>query len=206
MRHSGQNFFKHTQQVAVVTTNYDIIAERGLRNEPRPRVPRPGFHYGDGPERLSGGGYPSYSHIKPLTVSGSVPLLKLHGSISWSVEHGSIVRYRDCRPAIRGDAAIIAPVTQKTLPTYLETTWDRAKAALSSARTWIVVGYSLPAYDEMVRNLLKESAVNTPDVHVFDPDPSVAHRYRSLLRECTVRAHKGLPRGTDSLDGILAEE
>jgi hypothetical protein len=47
----------------------------------------------------------------------------------------------------------------------------------------------------MVRNLLKESAVNTPDVHVFDPDPSVAHRYRSLLRECTVRAHKGLPRG-----------
>jgi hypothetical protein len=48
--------FQQTMEVAVVTTNYDIIAERGIRNEPRPHVPRPGFHYGFGRVDLEGGG------------------------------------------------------------------------------------------------------------------------------------------------------
>ncbi|MCH8021342.1 hypothetical protein IH785_15970 [candidate division KSB1 bacterium] len=51
-------FFRRTYDVAVITTNYDILPERGLRHEPRPRVPRPGFHYGNGVEELAGGGYP----------------------------------------------------------------------------------------------------------------------------------------------------
>ena len=62
--------------VAVVTTNFDILAERGLRHVPRPRAKRPGFHYGFGTENLEGGGYPSYSHIQKIRASGSVPLLK----------------------------------------------------------------------------------------------------------------------------------
>ena len=37
-------------EVSVVTTNFDILAERGLRHVPRPRAKRPGFHYGFGPE------------------------------------------------------------------------------------------------------------------------------------------------------------
>lgn len=78
--------FKRRADVAVLTTNYDVLPERGIRHEPRPRVSRPGFHYGFGPETLAGGGYPSYSHLQKIATAGSVPLLKLHGSISWSLE------------------------------------------------------------------------------------------------------------------------
>ena len=102
--------FKRTSDVTVLTTNYDILAERGLRPSERPRIPRPGFHYGRGPEQLEGGGYPSYAHIQRISVEGKIPLLKLHGSISWSVKNNQLVRYHDCRPAIRGDAAIVAPI------------------------------------------------------------------------------------------------
>jgi hypothetical protein len=180
--------FRRTEQIAVVTTNYDILAERGLRHVPRPRVPRPGFHYGSGPESLAGGGYPSYAHIQQVSARGRVPLHKLHGSVSWSVRNGRLVRYHDCRPAIRGDAAIVAPVVDKLVPTYLEPTWTQAQAALQAARAWIVVGYSLPAYDLAVRDLLRRSASPDLTIDIFDPNPAVAGAYQDV-RPGPARSH-----------------
>src|SRR3990172_7097413 len=138
--------FHLTQEVTVITTNYDILPERGIRHEPRPRVPRPGFNYEDGPEQLLGGGYPSYTHIQKIEAKGTVPLLKLHGSVSWSLRDGKLLRYHDCRPALRGDPAIVAPVTTKELPPAFEPIWEKARLALSSSNVWIIVGYSLPEY------------------------------------------------------------
>jgi len=196
--------FRRTSEVAVITTNYDILAERGLRHEPRPRALRSGFHYGDGSERLAGGGYPSYAHIQKITVSGTIPLLKLHSSISWSFREGNIIRYHDCRPAIRGDAAIVAPVVAKALPKYLKCIWASAGEALRSSATWIVVGYSLPKYDLLVRELLANNSVEGPRVHVFDPNPEIAVRYRSLLTTAKIQSHPGLPEGVSDLQTILA--
>ena len=187
--------------VSVITTNFDILAERGLRHVPRPKVKRPGFHYGFGPESLQGGGYPSYSHIQKIKTGGHVPVLKLHGSVSWSVRNGELVKYHDCRPAIRGDAAIVAPIVEKTVPDYLEPTWMAAKEHLCRARTWIVVGYSLPPYDQAVRALLREAVSPDTAIHVFDPDSAVASRFRDLT--LNVRSHRGLPDGINELNDIL---
>lgn len=195
--------FRKTEDVSVLTTNYDILPERGIRHTRRPRVPRPGFHYGWGPEQLAGGGYPSYSHIQKIFATGTVPIYKLHGSVSWSYRNGQLIRYHDCRPAIRGDAAIVAPVTAKTLPTYLEPVWANARAALSSSNTWLVVGYSLPAYDELVRGLLRDSARDNLVVHIFDPDFGVAERFRSLLGDRMILPHRRLPEGLDDLEDVL---
>src|SRR5437764_4116425 len=56
---SHENFwralFRLSDDVAVITTNYDILCERGLRIKPRPRIRRPGFNYGSGREMLAGG-------------------------------------------------------------------------------------------------------------------------------------------------------
>ena len=197
--------FRRIEGLSVITTNYDILPERGIRHKPRPRVPRPGFHYGWGPEPLAGGGYPSYSHIQKILAAGTVPVYKLHGSISWSYRNGQLVRYHDCRPAIRGDAAIVAPVTSKALPSYLEPVWTKAKGALASSRIWIVVGYSLPEYDALVRNLLRDSVCSELVVHVFDPDRRVAERFQKLLRVRTVRSHPGLPVGIAELEEILED-
>ena len=187
--------------VSVITTNFDILAERGLRHVPRPRAKRPGFHYGFGPESLEGGGYPSYSHIQKVRTGGHVPLLKLHGSVSWSLRNGKLVKYHDCRPAIRGDAAIVAPIVEKTVPNYLEPTWMAAKEHLCRARTWIVVGYSLPHYDQAVRSLLREAVNPETAMHVFDPDTAVGSRFRDLTHN--VRSHPGLPDGVNELNDLL---
>jgi len=197
--------FRRTEDVSVLTTNYDILPERGIRHTRRPRVPRPGFHYGWGPEPLAGGGYPSYSHIQKISAAGTVPIYKLHGSVSWSYRNGQLVRYHDCRPAIRGDAAIVAPVTAKALPTYLEFVWVNARAALSSSHTWLVVGYSLPAYDALVRGLLSDSARDNLVVHVFDPDPGVAERFQSLLEGRIIVPHRGLLEGLGDLEDVLRD-
>ena len=187
--------------VSVVTTNFDILVERGLRHVPRPRAKRPGFHYGFGPENLAGGGYPSYAHIQKIRADGNVPLFKLHGSVSWSVRDGELVKYHDCRPAIRGDAAIVAPLVEKTVPAYLRPTWTAAGQHLAGARIWIVVGYSLPWYDKAVRSLFQEAAQSDTTIHVFDPDPGVASRFRALTHD--VHSHPGLPDGFNDLDALL---
>ena len=193
--------FEARTDVSVITTNFDILAERGLRHVPRPRAKRPGFHYGFGPEHLEGGGYPSYSHIQKIQTKGQVPLLKLHGSVSWSVRNGNIAKYHDCRPAIRGDAAIVAPIVEKTVPDYLKPTWMVAKEYLSGARTWIVVGYSLPHYDRAVRALLQEAVYSDTAIHVFDPDANVPSRFRELTPN--VRSYPGLPEGISELNALL---
>jgi hypothetical protein len=195
--------FRRTEEINVLTTNYDILPERGMRHERRPRVPRPGFHYGWGRESLEGGGYPSYSHIQKISAAGTVPLYKLHGSVSWSYRNGALLRYHDCRPAIRGDAAIVAPVTAKTLPPYLEPIWAKARSALFSSHTWLVVGYSLPTYDELVRKLLMDSTPKNLVVHVFDPDSAAASRFQSLLQDHHVISHAGLPDGLCDLEQVL---
>lgn len=195
--------FRCTSDVVVVTTNYDVLPERGLRHRPRPRVPRPGFNYGSGPEQLQGGGYPSYSHIQRIVASGSVPLLKLHGSVSWAVRKGGLVHYHDCRPAIRGDATILAPVVNKSIPSYLQPTWDLAAGFLAAANTWVVVGYSLPAYDRAVRDLLRGNAAEGLTVHVFDPDDAVPGRFVELLEPALVHPHPGLPEGLAQLGAVM---
>ncbi len=194
--------FRKTTDVGVLTTNYDILAERGLRTQPRPRVPRVGFHYGFGKEALAGGGYPSYSHIQKIMVSGAVPLLKLHGSLSWSFREAKLVRYHDCRPAIRGDAALVAPVTDKRLPSYLKPIWDLAGEVLTQSSMWIFVGYSLPIYDQLVCGLLRDCASHRPEIHVFDPARDIVDRYEALVG-LRVSWHPGLPSGLPELNEIL---
>jgi hypothetical protein len=195
--------FANTEDVGVVTTNYDILAERGLRLEPRRRAHRPGFHYGDGPERLEGGGYPSYAHIHQVRVSGTVPLYKLHGSISWEARGGVLHRFHDCRPAIKGAAAILAPVRDALLPDWLKPTWAKAAQQLVASSVWIFVGYSLPEYDVSVRSLLFSNSLHKPDIHVFDPNPAVAYRFESLLPDCRIQRHPGLPDGLDELEDAI---
>ncbi|HWC48440.1 MAG TPA: hypothetical protein VG448_06130 [Solirubrobacterales bacterium] len=190
--------FTNARVVAVVTTNYDILAERGMRHLPRPRVPRPGFNYGAGEEYLAGGGYPSYSHIQRIVTGGSVPLLKLHGSVSWAERNRKLVKYHDCRPAIQGDALIVAPVRGKQPPRLLAPIWERAHAAIAEAEQLLVVGYSLPEYDDRVTELLKSSPAGC-QFHLLDPGPNLARRYECVLSRTTTQ-HPGLPEAINKLD------
>ena len=78
--------------LTVLTTNWDIWIERALRPRPTPRRNRPGFHYGQGQERLAAGSaHPSSEYRKRPVIEGNVCLLKLHGSLSWALSSGRLV-------------------------------------------------------------------------------------------------------------------
>jgi len=191
---------------AVITTNFDIWIERGMRYRTTPRRKRFGFNYGIVGERLRGQpGFPRTEALNPTYVTGAIPLLKLHGSISWAVEQGKLVKYTDCRPAMRGDAAIVPPVHEKEIPSWLRSVWDEAHAALSAAEHLVVVGYSLPEYDTEIRRLLASCAgPRKLAVDVFDlyPDPIVT-RLSGLLPQAEVRPHGPIPETCAELGPLL---
>lgn len=201
------SIFFNTHDVGVITTNYDILAERGMRHETRHRARRMGFHYGNGPERLKGRGN-SWLPKAGIFAKGNVPLIKLHGSVSWSLDRGHLTKYVDCRPAFRGDACIIAPVHEKSPRPEFLALWNAAAEILSNSHIWVIVGYSFPQYDVAVLNLFKKNSRHNPKVHIFDPNEKVAEIVRELLPNCEVTQHDGLPKAIDNLTTICirAEE
>jgi hypothetical protein len=75
---------------------------------------------------------------------------------------------------------------------------------LRKTRTLVVVGYSLPPYDQLVRNLLRDSVQAGTAVHVFDPDAAAADRFGELLATTMVSRQPGLPAAVDHLAHVLA--
>ena len=75
------------------------------------------------------------------------------------------------------------------------------------ASTWLVVGYSLPAYDRLVRTLLYESTTSNTRIHVFDPDPVVARRFRAgtAKSEGSWTSGSSGRHGGDSVDTLMVQ-
>ena len=194
-----------TTVLAVVTTNYDIVAERGLRLVPRPRLGLPGFNYGVVGEQLFGGKSPGIFRNPCPHTAGAVPIFKLHGSVSWAHGKDGIEKYHDCRPGIRGDAAIIAPVQEKQVPRAFESVWSGAAKALGNSSVWLVVGYSFPEYDFAVNELLRKNYQKETMVHVVNPDENAATRLGNLIPRTNIIRHGGLPDALFDLRTVLSD-
>jgi len=196
--------------VAVVTTNYDLPAEQGLRHRPMQRPKRPGIHYGGliRPQILKGRAFP-FSVTKPerqVELEGGIPLYKLHGSLNWGLDAGVLSLYQDNRPAFRhgSDAQIVPPVLEKEAPTWLVDVWNGARQALASCSTWIVCGYSLPIYDRVITQLFIDAAATRVLTNIILLDPN-AHvlldRWKAVTGEVEILPLPGLP---DGLSGLAA--
>ena len=194
-------------EVAVLTTNYDILIEQGLRHKPFRRPPAPGCFYGgfERPQMLKGAAQPfsAWSPEELIELTGSVPVFKLHGSLNWSLESGRLVMYQDLRAAFRngGNAAIVPPIPDKELPLWLKPVWTQAEIALRQSQVWIICGYSVLPYDVSVQALLKESSSDGGrEVVVSSPDAKeICHRLSDLLPNSKLIAIEGLPDGIDNL-------
>ena len=138
-----------------------------------------------------------------------MPLFKLHGSLSWSIEGDKVEMYQDMRPAFRhgGTAAIVAPIQEKSVPTWLGSVWEGSVNALSQAPTWIICGYSLPTYDLEVRRLLRSAAGNAlQTILLLDPNsPSLRDRWVNTAPHARVVSMAGLPHGIEELTRVLGE-
>lgn len=173
----------------VITTNYDLLVERGLRHRPTKRPRRPGFFYGGlpFPQTLMGNAQPFSVQEQLRTVTlfpNGVPLCKLHGSLNWASQTDSLMLFQDCRPAFKTltNVMIVPPLHEKSIPSWLQPVWSCANMVLTSVETLVVCGYSFPHYDEAILNLVAE-AINInkrlDSVHVIDPN---GHQVATVLK------------------------
>jgi hypothetical protein len=193
---------------AVVTTNYDLLAERGLRHRPTKRPKRPGMQYGGliRPQILKGTALPVAvaKAERQVQLNGGTPLYKLHGSLNWGLEAGNPCLYQDSRPAFRsgGDAQIVPPVLEKEVPSWLIDVWNEARQALSSCSTWVVCGYSLPIYDQAIAQLFTDAALAGAVTTILLLDPNaemLLERWKVVAPDVDVHPFPGLPDGLSIL-------
>lgn len=116
------------RNISVVTTNYDILVERILRHRPMRRPPSPGCFYGGlaRPQILNGAAQPGRAPERTIEMTGMIPVIKLHGSLNWTLNGQTIVAFQDMRAVFRhgGTAAIIPPIPEKMVPSWLCGIWD----------------------------------------------------------------------------------
>lgn len=205
----------HFPVTAIVTCNYDILAERGLRHRPMHRPKRPGVHYGGlaRPQTLKGTALP-FSVVNPqrhIELEGLIPLYKLHGSLNWGMEAGVLTLYQDLRPAFRhgGNAQIVPPILEKEAPAWLLDVWHGARRALIDCGTWLVCGYSLPQYDKAITELFavagKSGSVS--EIILIDPHArDLVQRWQAVAPKAEVHPLPGLPEALRAVPKVVSKQ
>ena len=147
----------------VITTNYDLLIEYALGSK--------GFNYGVLGEQLVGrGAYPLSTSLHPVVLTGSLPLAKVHGSISWDAR----AHYTDGRRGLTGNALILAPVPGKTAPSDLEGQWELAASVLDRGDLIVVFGFAFNPYDAELLDHFKTHGAKAKSVLLIDIKPNVA--------------------------------
>ncbi len=146
----------------IITTNYDVLLELALGTK--------GFNYGNIGEILEGSSKPfpcDERYRKPRMV-GTIPIAKIHGSISWSDTN----RYADCRTGITGKGLIIPPTTNKNYYGLIEDAWNLASNILLKSDNIIIFGFSFNPIDRGVLTLMKENGQSVESVLLIDKAPN----------------------------------
>lgn len=159
------SFFLESGLLAgIVTSNYDILVECALGTKK--------FNYGISDERLHGRGKnPTFPWQNiPVCAEGTLPLAKLHGSLSW---HQDGTKWTSGKPGKNGKALIVPPAPEKHPPKALEETWQLGSKILCASHFLVIFGFAFNEYDEALLKLLKDNAVALKHVILIDINPNI---------------------------------
>jgi NAD-dependent SIR2 family protein deacetylase len=179
----------------VITTNYDLLIEQGLKSEYKEERTAPICSYG---------GYPYLQVVRKMTnvttnesidlkLGHEVELIKLHGSLNWVQEPHGYKIHDDVRAVFRksrglGKPRIIPPLEEKERPEWSFDIWNAAEAALTKTNKWFVCGYSFPHYDIAINKMIAKCGSNHKQLKVIIADPyssSVKSHLEVLLPKTT---------------------
>ena len=154
----------------VVSFNYDTVFEDSLTND------EPWAYEG-----LS-------------STEGTIPVLKPHGSVNWSLLDNGSIGVRTSAPR----AIVVAPTHLKFIAAnpnverpfggyldqskQIQSIWAEMEAQMKAARALVFIGYSFPVADlyfsSVLRSVLADRDVN-PDVVIVNPDAvAISERLR----------------------------
>lgn len=171
----------------IVTTNHDLLVEYALGTKR--------FNYGHQGEQLIGRGpYPVSQWQSPVTLKGTIPLAKVHGSISWDAAG----RYTDGRRGLTGNALIVAPTPEKVPPMELATEWQLSRRILTTASRLLVFGFAFNPYDEALLDHLCTNGKSIEQVALVDICPRL-DRAVNVWPQAEVHAIGPPPDGNEEL-------
>lgn len=190
---------------SVITMNYDILAEQGMREKYHGRNREvPLCYYGglDHPQIVKRVRDPIRKKSINMELTGNIPICKMHGSLNWAFEKKGFIVHEDVRAAFRttkrmGEAAIIPPIPDKKMKRWMVNVWDYAEKCLTETRTWVVCGYSMPHYDEALNDFFSRVAKRIKELEIKICDPK-SHKLKEKWEMITngdakVTALPGLP-------------
>ena len=172
---------------AVISLNYDCVIDRALADHA-------GFRFD--PER---GGYGVASD--PTGVAkwrntgrgkrpqGSILLLKLHGSLNWRAPSIPL-RLRSEPYMTVANGVIAPPLTNKPVEAEpFVSIWREARRAIGRMRRLIIIGYSMPDADGLVRTLFAtDLSPFLEDIILVDPSVAVREKHIGLFTRIAPQA------------------
>lgn len=174
---------------AVLSLNYDCVMDRAL-------CQHAGFRFdpdrgGYAQKIASGAALWRRSGRGKRPPSGSVLMLKLHGSLNWSDSSVPLkLRAPDVVYEPVAEGVIVPPLTNKPVTDEpFRSIWVSARTAVRTMRRLVVVGYSLPDADGLVRTLLTaELGSDLEEIILVDPSPQTRSRHTALFSRAAPEA------------------
>jgi hypothetical protein len=133
------------------------------------------FNYGILNEELEGRG--TYPVSRPVALAGSIPLAKLHGSVSWD----RYQKYTEGRGGVTGNALIVPPTHDKELPESLMNARGVGEDILRKSTRMVVFGFAFNQYDQDILTLLKSGGRNLKAILLVN-QPSSADSQTQVAR------------------------
>jgi hypothetical protein len=172
---------------AVVSLNYDCVIDWALIASAGSRFAASRHGYGI---EVSNGAAEWQGRAPGPTPVNSVQLLKLHGSLNWAAS-GSPLQLRDSASVYQTvpEGVIQPPLTNKPVTNDpFNSIWQAARRAVRDMRRLIVIGYSMPPADGLVRALLTTDLSHTlEELVVVDPSADVRTRHIALFAGSSTR-------------------
>lgn len=165
---------------AIISLNYDCVMDSALRDHAGRRWD-PSVGYGLKIVR----GAEAWRDWGPgRTASTPIRLLKLHGSLNWRSQT-SLLSTRSPYERATAKGVVVPPLGRKPVTERpFRSVWEQARVRIRSARRLVVIGYSLPPADYLVRALLRADLdpSRIAELVVVDPSAAVPERFIQLLR------------------------
>jgi hypothetical protein len=120
-----------------------------------------GFNYGQKDEWI---GYSPYPYPRPVYATGNLPLLKLHGSVSWSSDS----KFPDSRCGLNGECIIVPPHGNKRPREYFPQIWEKSEEILRSTKKAVFFGFAFNEYDRDIIQIISENLDGADQILIID--------------------------------------
>lgn len=161
----------------VVSLNYDCLIDRSLCEAAGSRFAAARGGYG---VEIDSGENEWRGSAKGRAPKGSITLLKLHGSLNWADSTSPLPLRSDIYDEVP-KGVIQPPLTNKPVTAEpFRTVWREARRSVRSARRLILIGYSMPITDGLVRSLLWTDLLTSNLAEVIIVEPHAETRTRHI--------------------------